>query len=270
MFTGSNAIAALLGSAAFLFSAMAYSQAPIVDSSMPASSGYDTQPQYQLAPAQPMPMAAGGSDGDLFFQLQQLQQEMMELRGIVEQQAHELSQLKQQSMDRYIDVDNRLAELVKNPPATTTGSTATAASGTAVATSVASKKPMEGEKPAYDAAYGLVKAKRFDDALEAFKQFLVDYPDGRYAPNSYYWMGELYQVTQPPDLEAARQSFAQLLAQYPNNPKVPGAMYKLGKVYYQKGNKAKSKEWLDKVIADYGNGVSSAADKAQQFLNANF
>ncbi len=75
---------------------------------------------------------------------------------------------------------------------------------------------------------------------------------------------------QPSDLEAARQAFTQLIERYPDNSKVPDAMYKLGKVYYQKGNKPKSREWLNLVITDYGNGVSSAADKARQFLQDNF
>ena len=83
-------------------------------------------------------------------------------------------------------------------------------------------------------------------------------------------MGELYQVVQPSELEAARQAFTQLIERYPNNSKVPDAMYKLGKVYYQKGNTVKSREWLNRVINEYGNGVSSAADKARQFLQDNF
>jgi TolA-binding protein len=47
-------------------------------------------------------------------------------------------------------------------------------------------------------------------------------------------------------------------------------MYKLGKVYFQKGNQAKARQWLEKVIAEHGAGPnSSAADKARQFLKAN-
>ena len=84
-------------------------------------------------------------------------------------------------------------------------------------------------------------------------------------------MGELYQVITPQDLESARQVFTQLIDQYPGHAKIPDAMYKLGKVYFLKGNRSKSQDLLDQVIADYSTGSnSSAANKARQFINANF
>jgi tol-pal system protein YbgF len=130
---------------------------------------------------------------------------------------------------------------------------------------------MSGEQEAYDKAYSLVRNRRFDDALDAFKQLLVDFPDSKYTPNSYYWVGELYQVITPQDLEAARQAFTQLLERYPDHAKVPDAMYKLGKVHFLKGNRDKSRDYLEQVIAKYSSGSnSSTADKARQFLNTNF
>src|SRR5690606_11660280 len=57
----------------------------------------------------PAPDAAG--QAEIFFQLQTLQQEVLELRGIVEQQSHELRQLKQQRMDDYLDLDRRLSQV---------------------------------------------------------------------------------------------------------------------------------------------------------------
>ena len=72
-----------------------------------------------------------------------------------------------------------------------------------------------GEGDAYRAAYALVRGQQFDQAMPAFQQFLQDYPDGKYAANAHYWLGELYLVVQPPDLESSRQSFSLLLSQYP-------------------------------------------------------
>ena len=98
----------------------------------------------------------------------------------------------------------------------------------------------------------------------------MQYPNGRYAPNAYYWLGELYLVVQPPDLEQARQSFNQLLTQYPTNSKVPDALYKLGRVHFMKGNREKSREYLDRVINEYGSTNSSAVKLAQDFIDQNF
>jgi tol-pal system protein YbgF len=253
MFKRYYLLAVLCSSAAFVVSPAVFSQVPVVDVG---------EPESGPAPGAPAPLS--NPQGEMFYQMQLMQQEMMQLRGLVEEQAHIISQLKKQSMERYIDLDKRISGLSSGAP---TGKSSRSA--VAVPVPVAAKA-LSGEKEAYNKAYSLVTSKRFDSALEAFKHFLVDFPDSQYTPNALYWMGELYQVVRPSDLEAARQAFTQLIERYPNNSKVPDAMYKLGKVYYQKGNTVKSREWLNRVISDYGNGVSSAADKARQFLQDNF
>ena len=126
----------------------------------------------------------------------------------------------------------------------------------------------EGEEAAYRAAYELVREREFDDAVAAFTAFLADFPFGRYAPNAHYWLGELYLVLDPPDPELARQNFKLLLDQYPADPKVPDALYKLGRVQFIKGNRQRSKEYLDEVIREYPS--HAAAQLARQFLLENF
>lgn len=271
-----RSLAALVASVAFVcvvgiaFSSVVHAQAPIVDASV---SRMTSDRDRAYAPETPAAVGGNSNQGELFYQLQLLQQEVMQLRGIVEEQSHQLKQLTNQNVKRYVDVDKRLSELANM------GSSSVAVNGNdGRSAGVVNRLPVqsqttaqEGEKVAYDAAYSLVVSKRFYEALEAFKAFLNDFPVGKYAPNSYYWMGELYQVVKPQDLEAARQAFVQLLEQYPTHNKVPDAMYKLGKVYYLKDNKTKSREWLERVIAEYGRDTnSSAADKARQFVNANF
>ena len=115
-----------------------------------------------------------------------------------------------------------------------------------------------------------MRGQQFNDAVSAFRQFLAQYPSGRYAPNAHYWLGELFLVLDPPDLEQARQSFSLLLTEYPANSKVPDALYKLGRVHFMKGNREKSREYLDRVISEYGSTNSSAVKLAQDFINENF
>ena len=126
----------------------------------------------------------------------------------------------------------------------------------------------EGEEAAYRAAYELVRERDFDTAVSAFMAFLADYPFGRYAPNAHYWLGELYLVIDPPDPELARQNFKLLLDQYPADQKVPDALYKLGRVQFIKGNRQRSREYLDEVIREYPS--HAAAQLARQFLLENF
>ena len=201
------------------------------------------------------------------YQLQLLQQEVMNLRGQVEEQGHQLRQLKQQSLERYLDLDKRLGAGAATV-APDVGKTA-AATATVVATKPAvTEQP--GETEAYRAAYGLVRSQQFDGAIAAFDTFLQSYPDGRYAANAHYWLGELYLVITPQDLEASRQAFTLLLREYPDNSKVPDALYKLGKVYFLKGNSTKAREYLERVIAEFGDSDSSAVKLAKDFLAENF
>lgn len=200
------------------------------------------------------------SQGELFYQLQLLQDEVMQLRGIIEEQQHLVRQLKQQRLDDYLSLDKRISEL-------SSGSGSMPAASGALVNGDQKSEPASGdETAAYKAAYDLVRAQQFEEAKAAFSQFIKDYPVGRYLPNSLYWLGELYLLD--PDLESARQSFAQLLDQFPDHRKAPDAMFKLAKVYHLQGESAKSKALLKRVIDQ--NGASSAAKLAQDYLQKNF
>jgi tol-pal system protein YbgF len=113
-----------------------------------------------------------------------------------------------------------------------------------------------------------VRGQEFDAAVTPSPGvFSSAYPDGRYAPNAHYWLGELFLVIDPPDPEAARQSFMLLLNQYPDNAKVPDALYKLGRVQFIKGNSARAREYLNRVMREYPD--SSAARLASDFIDEN-
>jgi tol-pal system protein YbgF len=225
----------------------------------------DSQMAPENVTAAPPPTATEGGSAsnlsELFYQVQLLKQEVMKLNGQVEDQAHEIRQLKQQSLERYVDIDRRLSN---GGGTSETGSTGGTSRPPTAAQEVA------GEGDAYRAAYSLVRSQKFPDAVSAFKQFLVDFPAGRYAPNAHYWLGELYLVITPQDLESSRQSFVMLLEQYPGNSKEADALYKLGKVYFQKGNADQAREYLDRVISEYGSSNSSAVKLARDFITENY
>ena len=209
--------------------------------------------------------------GTIYIQLQQLQQEVMRLNGIVEEQANELRKLKSQSLERYVDLDKRLSALGGGAAVSGSGGGGTTVvPGPANSGGSGAGAELPGEGDAYRSAYSLVRGQQFQQAVDAFRHFLDKYPDGKYAANAHYWLGELYLVIDPPDLESSRQSFTLLLDQYPENPKAPDAMYKLGKVQFLKGNREKSREYLDRVIREYGNTNSSAVKLSRDFIAENF
>ena len=279
--------------------AAAKSQAPVVQSA-PAPSdtsttpAYGAQPQaaprdpYATQPAQTYPTTSYGLNnapaattaatappsmgdttnvGNLLYQVQQLQQEVMQLNGKIEEQAFEIRTLKEQSLERYVDLDRRVSALSGGGSTAVAPTTGPAPSGAADGGGAAAQP---GEADAYRAAYALVRGQQFNEAVGAFNQFLRDYPAGKFAPNAHYWLGELYLVIQPPDPESARQSFQLLIDQYPDNAKVPDALYKLGRVHFMKGNRERSREYLDRVIAEYGASNDAAVKLAQDFIAENF
>lgn len=239
----------------------------------------------------------GGMQAELYRQIQQLRQEVMSLRGTVEQQGHQLRQLKQQSLDRYLDMDRRLSavtgsggtvldgaedddadsglaaveggsDATSNQPAPTGAAPIASDAGTSPA--VAEPDSMSGNPSQdYAQAYALVKARDYDQAIEAFKAYIKRYPDDRYTPNAWYWLGELYAVGER-NLEASAQAFQKLLTDYPDNGKVPAAMYKLGTVYFLQGEKQQAQQMLTNVLDRYGNTGNSAVKKSREFLRDNF
>ena len=225
----------------------------------------------QTAPtgAAPAPVQSQTQNfGEMYYQLQLLQQEVMTLRGQLEEQGHQLRQLKQQSLERYMDLDRRVSEGGGVAPVAGGAASTVTTRPTTGGDGAATEQP--GEADAYRSAYSLVRSQQFNEAVSAFREFLQQFPDGKYAANAHYWLGELYLVIVPQDLEASRQAFTLLLDQYPDNSKIPDAMYKLGKVYFQKGNRDKAREYLQRVVNEYGDSGSSAVALARDFLAENY
>ena len=256
----------------------AAAQAPLEDASevAPATSYTGIQPYSgsTLVAQPPLETTAapitGTDSGRLMLRVQQLEADVRRLNGLLEEATQALQLLEAQSLERYVDLDRRLASGAAAGIDESTGSTDVARITAASETPAAGRAvdAQEGEEAAYRAAYEMVREREFDDAVAAFTAFLAEFPFGRYAPNAHYWLGELYLVLDPPDPELARQNFKLLLNQYPSDPKVPDALYKLGRVQFIKGNRQRSKEYLDEVIREYPS--HAAAQLARQFLLEHF
>ncbi|MDC6381776.1 tol-pal system protein YbgF [Pseudomonas graminis] len=246
---------------------------PVVDdnsgsagSSYPPS-GYGTSGAYAGGAA----TAAPSAQGQLFMQLQQMQDEISRLRGIVEVQQNDIQQMKQEALDRYKDLDSRIGAGGASAPSAANNSASdggTSAGGApasqAAQASQASSEPGDPakEKLYYDAAFDLIKAKDFDKASQAFAAFLRKYPNSQYAGNAQYWLGEVNLAKG--DLQGAGQAFAKVSQLYPKHAKVPDSLYKLADVERRLGHTDKVKGILQQVVAQYPG--TSAAQLAQRDL----
>lgn len=192
---------------------------------------------------------------DLFYRLQALQQEVLELRGMVEEQGNELNRLKQQRHDDYMDLDRRIASFAAG------GAVAGAGVGAVPQSSVVSGSD---DGSVYKAAYAQLRERNLKGALQGFTAYLDQFPKGQYAANSQYWMGEIYLADGK--LELAKQWFERVAKEFPKDRKAPDAQFKLGTVLFQLGDKDKARTVLQSV-------ASSGADAsrlAREFLAQNY
>lgn len=245
---------------------LACAQAPVYDSSEP-DYGSSRAPS---APAQAGGAYAGGgatapssAEGMIFMQLQQMQGEIAQLRGMLEEQQNDIRRLEREALERYQELDGRLSS--SQAPAASSSQNSTAAPADAGAS--AAQAPSEPGDPAkeklyYDAAFDLIKAKDFDKASQAFGAFLRRYPNSQYAGNAQYWLGEVNLAKG--DLQAAGQAFSRVGQAYPDHPKVPDALYKLGDVEQRLGNADRAQGLFAEVVKRYPG--SSAAQLAQRQL----
>ena len=259
----------------FIFAGAATAQDFVIQPADPPSSIVPyVQADTSGVPVLPEPLPTAGTDArSIALRVQQLEEEIRRLNGLVEEQAGLLTRLQDQSLERYVEVDRRLAMIASTGTGGVIDETSSANEPVVTADGEQTQEvpvvaPEMGEQEAYQAAYGLVRERQFSEALTAFDSFLSEYPFGRFAPNAHYWLGELYLVVEPVDPEAARQNFQVLLDQYPNDRKVPDALYKLGRVHALKGNEERSREYLDRVIAEYGADGHPAAQLAQDFIDS--
>jgi tol-pal system protein YbgF len=196
-----------------------------------------------------------GSGSELFMRFQQLEADVAQLRGLLEEQGHLIERLSQQQKEQYLDLDRRVTMALKAPSGTTPPIAAAPDSGTdfssASTPSVASAPSSAGERDAYTAAFDLTRQKRFNEAIDAFNALLVTYPNGEYSGNAFYWLGELYLALPEANLEKSRQSFTQVINLYPKNQKIADAMYKLGIVYHRLGDRAQALEYLNRVQTQF-------------------
>ena len=213
--------------------------------------------------------------------MQILQQEVQELRGLVEEQGYQLNRLARDQKEQYIDLDRRVAGLsagggaaasVSAGPGAQPGTPSFPPTGvaqpTAPATTVpptsgaaVAALPSVSEREAYQRAFDLMKARQFDQSIAGFNRLIVDYPNGQYAPNAFYWLGELHLAQQ--NTEQARQSFMQVINLYPDHPKVPDTLYKLGVAYHRLGDARRALEYFNQVRSQYPQ--SSAAGLAASY-----
>lgn len=242
-------------------------QPAVIDDQLPMtgeSHQTDTSDERPLAFESDEPTNRIDENVQLLDRLQALQQEVQELRGQLEIQAHDLKLLQQQQLAFYKDLDGRInrttpatatpnkrTDLISNNRLQLDSSDVNQQDSSSQITTLSKTEKINpaNEQISYLAAYELIKNKKYDDALNAMNTFVYQYPQSGYTANAQYWLGELYLVKK--DYRKAITHFDTVLQRYPSSSKSAASLLKIGYALAADGNKDEARQRLQHVISNY-------------------
>ncbi len=242
---------------------------PVVDNSM--------YPSGEVSAAKP---SSSNALFEMMGRLEQLQAEVQQLTGKVEEQANLIAEMKKSQSTMYSDFDERMQGLEKKAegerPSTaespqvqegSVGSEAKVAESSAApedkqatpqkqdAVQATGGVPVGDEKQQYQQAYEALRNGHNAQAIAEFNALLGKNPKGEYANNAQYWLGEAYRVNQ--DIDSARAAFNSVIENYPGSSKVPDALLKLGTIEVEQKNPVKAREYLTRVTVDFPSSTAA-------------
>ncbi|GAB4476395.1 MAG: tol-pal system protein YbgF [Burkholderiaceae bacterium] len=162
-----------------------------------------------------------------------LKREIAQLRGQVEQLAHEVATLQKRNRDLYGDLDARLKKL---EPVTVT----------------VDGKPAQverGEQAAFDVALAQFRASDFKGAIASLQTFLARYPQSAYAASAHYWLGSSYFALK--DYKAAIAALQVIAERHPDSPRTPEALLTIAASQIELNDKKSARTTLARIIKDY-------------------
>ena len=203
--------------------------------------------------------ASAPAPGDQYYQMQVLQEEVRQLRGLVEELSYTLNKVRLQQEGDYLDLDRRLAAIGANSAASSSDD-----QGSSV------EEPMEpAQLAAIEADYNaatdlLLKQRDIDAAAAAYQAHIDNYPASPYQANAWYWLGEIALLRG--DQQQAEAAFGVILKQFGEHSKALDAKFKLAKIYAESGDKTLA----EKLFNELASGESGTAIKARAYLRDNF
>ena len=189
----------------------------------------------------------------LYKKIEVLEEEIRDLRNILEENSILVDRSLELQQQRYLDLDARILEISK----------------------ISSEKPSlvdeeaqyldTEEKELFKSALILFEESRFAEALEIFSQIIITFPDGSFTADAYFWSGELFLAQEM--FEDAKLSFKNVVDNFYQHSRTPDSLFKLGEIYRIEGDVERSLEFYDKVKEDFpDSGASQLSKKSQEIL----
>jgi len=194
-----------------------------------------------------------------------LEDQLRTLTGMIEQQGHELQQIKTKYESTIADLQARLDTLETKAPASSAvpgiadnSLPQPSLTQPAAETNVADKADATAM---YEQAYSFLKDKKYDAAEMGFTDFLDKYPAHALAANAWYWLGESYYARGK--FDKAARTFAESYQKFPKGPKGPDNLLKLGLSLNGMGKKQDGCLALNQIAKDYPTGADAILARAK-------
>jgi tol-pal system protein YbgF len=145
----------------------------------------------------------------------------------------------------------------------------TSSSQAAIAlTEVANLEPKSEEELYQEARNLLLNDGEFESSISVFQQMIEDYPQGRLAPNAYYWQGEALILVER--YSQAINVFNQVADNFPTHEKAPDSMLKLGIVYSLMDNDRRAQQVWRELLEDFADSGSASLRLAEVYLREGY
>lgn len=187
-------------------------------------------------------------------QVDELQTEVNNLRGITELHTHQLGQVLERQRELYQELDRRVSEALKTTPETATAYTQPNSDNQVNYSSDLT------ENDAYDRAVNMVlKDKLYEKAIPEFRQFNKKFPQSTYAANAHYWLGQL--LFNKGELGEAENEFTIVVNKFKESSKRTDALLKLAMVAQKQNNKTKAITLYRQLIKEYPSSTAAQLAK---------
>jgi len=190
----------------------------------------------------------------LYEKIEQLKKEINELRNLLEENTILLDRALELQQQRYLDLDNRVLEISK-----------ISSLNTAKFNEEDIIQLPEQEKELFRTALILFDESRYAEALDIFSEVIISFPNGTFAPDAYFWSGELFLAQKM--YEDAKLSFNSVIEQFPKHQRTPDSLFKLGEIYRLEGELEDAIIIYDRVQTSFpDSGAAQLAKKSRESL----
>lgn len=128
-------------------------------------------------------------------------------------------------------------------------------------------QPKAGDDPAgqYEMAFSLLKGGNFESAKNGFETFIETYPKHPLISNATYWLGESFYANG--EYDKATRIFAESYKKYPKGPKVADSLLKMGMSLGASGKKKEACVALKQLKKEFPSGDTVTLRRADQEIS---